>query len=106
VPAPAARTITLQALAQFPVVVDLSIENDDVTPGGRSHRLAALVAQIEDREAAEAKGDAGVGIDLHPLVVGPPVDERVGHGADQAGDRLGPAAPAETGIENTDDAAQ
>ena len=48
-----------QLAAQFPEVVDFAVEDDDVAPAGRAHRLVGPLVEIENRQAAMAQPDPG-----------------------------------------------
>ena len=50
-------TVGAQFIAQFDVIVDLSVEDDPAFAVHRLHRLMAARREIEDREAAMAKDD-------------------------------------------------
>src|SRR5690606_15972835 len=65
-----------QRLAQPKVVVDLTVEDDDVPAVGAAHRLAAVL-DVHDRQAPHA--DADVGGDEHAFVVRSAVGKRLAH---------------------------
>src|SRR5690606_640105 len=50
----------LELTSKLDVVVDLSVENDGVTPLGVDHRLVPLGREIEDGEPSEAETDPGL----------------------------------------------
>jgi hypothetical protein len=74
-----APAIAQELGAQRTVIEDLAVENQGETAGGRAHRLMALLRQVDDGEAAEAEGDAGVRVDHRAAVVRSSVHERLRH---------------------------
>ncbi len=68
---------SLQFLAQFDEVVDLAVEDDDVTSIAAQHRLVAGRRQIQDRKAAKPQGD--VILREHAVIVRTAMCEQVGH---------------------------
>jgi hypothetical protein len=72
----------LKLLADEPEVVDLSVEGDDVTPGGGNHRLMALLGKVEDGETAESQRYAAGGVSPLAVVVGTAMDYAIGHPGD------------------------
>jgi hypothetical protein len=62
------------------VVVDLSIEGDEIAAARAPHRLVAGARQIENGKTAVAEGQRTMAIDT--LVVGTAALERARHGLD------------------------
>ncbi len=81
--------------AQVLEVVDLAVVADGVAATGGAHRLAARLAQVEDREAAVP--ERRLALALEPLPVGPAPPERLEHGGDQGGVVLGLPKPENPG---------
>ena len=69
--------VLTQLLAQFEIVVDFAVEDDDQAAIDRVHRLMARRAEIDDRQPAMAETDARFFEET--AIVGAPMRERVGH---------------------------
>ena len=76
-----AAALPSQLLAELAVVVELAVVGDDVVTGGVHHRLVALRAGIDDRQAAVGEPHRSVG-EL-PFAVGAPVGDHVAHAPQQ-----------------------
>ena len=72
-------TQRLQTVAQFPVIVDLPVEDNGETAVRRRHRLGAA-GKVDDREATVPEVDSPV-VEIS-LGIGPAVGERPGHPAE------------------------
>ena len=84
--------------AQFPEVVDLAVEGQNITARGRLHGLAAIRRQVDDRQPAETETQAGLRHYHRPLLVGPPMIQHPGHfPEDVIRVRQGPFAVPESG---------
>ncbi len=70
---------TLEFRAQFAMVVDFAVEDDDVATARGCHRLSAVHRQVDDREPPVAERDAGLRIDPDPLPVRPAMREACRH---------------------------
>jgi hypothetical protein len=66
--------------AQFPVVVDFSVEDHPNRPVFVTHGLVAGT-QIDDAEPAHA--DGATAFDMEPLVIGAAMADLVAHGLDE-----------------------
>ena len=84
---PAKRDVA-QLVQQFAVVVDLTIEFDDVPAARRRHRLRAGRRQIDDLQAAEGERDSARVVDELAVVVRPAVANRRRHPADVVPNRV------------------
>ena len=73
----AARGLDLRS--QRGVVIDLAIEDHDVTAGGGYHRLMPGGRDVEDGETAEAERDPLRGVRPRSGIVGAAMGEGVGH---------------------------
>ncbi len=60
-----------ETLAQIEVVVDLAVENDDVTPAGGDHRLMSGLGKIDDRQPAMA--ESYTALDPDSPIIGTPM---------------------------------
>jgi hypothetical protein len=65
-----------QVLAEWVVVVDLSVVRDDVPTLRRAHRLVAVRRQVDDGEASVAESDPAPLVDPTTAVVRSPVRDR------------------------------
>ena len=72
-------------------VIDLAVEDDDIPGLGIRHRLAAVLAQVDDREPAVREDDPGPAIPRagHPEAarIGSAVPLRSAHAMDGLDDR-------------------
>ncbi len=75
--------------AQPTVVVDLAVEDDDVTAAVRSHRLVAGRRQVDDGQPAVDEADAGPGVLPQSDVVGPAMGDGLAHAAQYLAGRFG-----------------
>src|SRR5271167_4971411 len=73
-----AMTLLLELTAEFAEVVDLSVEDDPHRAIFVEYRLASA-RQVNDAQAAHA--EAGALLDEHTFIVGPAMDERLTHPA-------------------------
>ena len=84
--------VRLELPAKRLEIVDLAVEDDDVTPIVRAHRLVTGRREIDDRQPAEPERYATRGVDPATVVVWAAMDDRRGlreHGRGQCILRLG-----------------
>src|SRR5262249_59195910 len=66
---PEAVAVSCQLSAHLSVIEHLAVENEGVSPTGRSHRLMALGRQVDDREPTKSQRDPAIGIPPHPATI-------------------------------------
>jgi hypothetical protein len=66
--------------AQFTIILDFSIENDSYRPVFVVHRLSAAI-HVDDGQTPHA--EPYMGIEMKPLVIGPPAANQCAHCTNQ-----------------------
>ena len=82
------EAVGLELGPQLAKVVELAVVGDPVAVAGVGHRLSASRARVEDAEPPVSERRRKPPVvrreQLHPLAVGPPVSQDLGHRLDQA----------------------
>src|SRR6516164_448002 len=63
------NTLGLEMLPQFDKIVDLAIEDENVAGIGMHHRLAAIIAEIDDAEPVVTKCERFARFDMHAMII-------------------------------------
>src|ERR1700682_5111390 len=77
----------LKLISNIEMIVDLTVERYGETAAVAAHRLRAGLGEIEDRQTAVSKGDAGRSVGPDVAGVGAAMPERIRHPLRVAGER-------------------
>jgi hypothetical protein len=71
------------------MVVNLTIEGQNISAAGRQHRLVASWRKVNDGEASKSKGNGLVSRDPDSRVIRPAMSDALGHSGGQYGCTFG-----------------
>src|SRR5262249_16295410 len=68
-----------EMLPQFDKIVDLAIEDENVAGIGMHHRLAAIIAEIDDAEPVVTKCERFACFDMHAMIIRSAIAQALAH---------------------------